>query len=148
MMMDCMVRVHYSFILKTPNCLSKQLSHFAFPSIMNESFCCSISQTVLGVVKCSRFWSSQQVVWLLSYVRLLQPHGLQPTRLLCPLDFPGKNTGVGCHFLLQRIFWTQNSNPGLLHCRWVLYRLSQERSPNRYIAVSNYCFNLDFPHDI
>ena len=31
----------------------------------------------------------------------LQPHGLQPTRLLRPWDFPGKNTGVGCHFLLQ-----------------------------------------------
>ena len=31
----------------------------------------------------------------------LLPHGLQPTRLLCPWDFPGKNTGVGCHFLLQ-----------------------------------------------
>ena len=31
----------------------------------------------------------------------LQPHGLQPTRLLCPWDFPGKNTGVGRHFLLQ-----------------------------------------------
>ena len=31
----------------------------------------------------------------------LPPHGLQPTRLLCPWDFPGKNTGVGCHFLLQ-----------------------------------------------
>ena len=31
-----------------------------------------------------------------------QPHGLQPVRLLCPWDSPGKNTGVGCHFLLQR----------------------------------------------
>ena len=31
----------------------------------------------------------------------LRPHGLQPTRLLCPWDSPGKNTGVGCHFLLQ-----------------------------------------------
>ena len=30
----------------------------------------------------------------------LQPHGLQPTRLLCPWDFPGKSTGVGCHCLL------------------------------------------------
>ena len=30
-----------------------------------------------------------------------QPHGLQPSRLLCPWDFPGKSTGVGCHFLLQ-----------------------------------------------
>ena len=31
----------------------------------------------------------------------LRPYGLQPTRLLCPWDFPGKNTGVGGHFLLQ-----------------------------------------------
>ena len=31
----------------------------------------------------------------------LRPHGLQPARLLCPRDSPGKNTGVGCHFLLQ-----------------------------------------------
>ena len=35
---------------------------------------------------------------------LLQPCGLQPVRLFCPWDFPGKNTGVGCHFLLHRIF--------------------------------------------
>ena len=31
----------------------------------------------------------------------VRPHGLQPTRLLCPRDSPSKNTGVGCHFLLQ-----------------------------------------------
>ena len=31
----------------------------------------------------------------------VRPHGLQPTRLLCPWDSPGKNTGVGCHFLFQ-----------------------------------------------
>ena len=43
-----------------------------------------------------------------------------PTRLLCPWDSPGKNTGVGCHFLLQGIFLTQGSNPGLLHCRQIL----------------------------
>ena len=42
------------------------------------------------------------VVQLLSHVRLLQPHGLQPARLLCQWDSPGKNTGVGCHFLLRR----------------------------------------------
>ena len=40
----------------------------------------------------------------------LSPHGLQPTRLLCPWNFPGKNTGVGCHVLLQGIFPTQGSN--------------------------------------
>ena len=54
----------------------------------------------------------------------LQPHGLQPARLLCLWDSPGKNTGVDCHFLLQRIFPTQGLNPGLLHCRQILYGLS------------------------
>ena len=39
-------------------------------------------------------------------------------------DSPGKNTGVGCHFLLQGIFLTQVSNPGLLHCGQILYPLS------------------------
>ena len=49
----------------------------------------------------------------------LQPHGLQPTRLLCPWDFPGKNTGVGCHFPLGEIFLTQGSNLCLLSLlRW------------------------------
>ena len=42
-----------------------------------------------------------------------QPHGLEPTRLLCPRDSPGKHTGVGCHFLLQGICPTQELNPGL-----------------------------------
>ena len=50
----------------------------------------------------------------------LRSCGLQPTRLLRPWDSPGKNTGVGCHFLLQGIFLTQGSNPGLLHCRQML----------------------------
>ena len=40
----------------------------------------------------------------------LWPFGLQPTRLLCPCNFSGKNTGMGCHFLLQGIFPTQESN--------------------------------------
>ena len=53
----------------------------------------------------------------------LRPRGLYPTRLLCPWDSPGKNTGVGYHFLLQGIFLTQGWNPGLLHCRHVLYSL-------------------------
>ena len=46
-------------------------------------------------------------------------------RLLCPWDFPGKNTGVGCCFLLQGVFPTRGSNLGLLHCRQVLYHLNQ-----------------------
>ena len=40
----------------------------------------------------------------------LRSYGLQPTMLLCPWDSPGKNTKVGCHFLLQGIFLTQGSN--------------------------------------
>ena len=58
-----------------------------------------------------------------------RPHGLYPTRLLCPLDFPGKNTGVGCHSFLQRVFPTQELDLGLLHGREILYRLSPEGSP-------------------
>ena len=45
----------------------------------------------------------------------LQSHGLQSARLLCPCNSPGKNTWVGSHSLLQGIFLTQGSNPGLLH---------------------------------
>ena len=44
-------------------------------------------------------------------------------------DSPGKDTGVGCHALLQGIFPTQGSDPGLPHCRWILYCLSHEGSP-------------------
>ena len=44
-------------------------------------------------------------------------------------DSPGKNTGVGCHALLQGIFPIQGSNPGLLHYRQILYHLSYQGSP-------------------
>ena len=62
----------------------------------------------------------------------LRPHGLWPARHRCPWDFPSKNTGVGCHFLLQGIFPTQGLNPGLLHCRWIIYHLSHQGSPISY----------------
>ena len=51
---------------------------------------------------------------------------MEPNRLLCPWDFPGKGTGVSCHFFLQGIFPTQGSNPCLPHCRQTLYRLSHQ----------------------
>ena len=60
----------------------------------------------------------------------LQPHGLQPVRLLCPWNSPGNNTGVGCHSLLYGIFPTKRPNLGLLHCRQILYCLSHQGSPN------------------
>ena len=53
----------------------------------------------------------------------LRPHGLYS-----PWNSPGQNTGVGSLSLLQRIFPTQGSNPGLLHCRWILYQLSHQGS--------------------
>ena len=53
----------------------------------------------------------------------LQPHGLYS-----PWNSPGQNTGVGSFSLLQGIFPTQGSNPGLLGCRWILYQLSYQGS--------------------
>ena len=59
----------------------------------------------------------------------MRPCGLQPDRLLCPWDSPGKNTGVGCCCLLQGIFPTQGSNLGLLYGRQIFYHLSHQGSP-------------------
>ena len=53
------------------------------------------------------------------------------------MDFPGKNTGVGSHSLLQGIFPNQESNLGLLHCRQILYRLSDQGSPVQRVAPTN-----------
>ena len=50
----------------------------------------------------------------------LRPHGLSPTRLLCPWDFPGNSTGVDCHFRLQRIFPTQGSTGAVIFAYNVL----------------------------
>ena len=76
---------------------------------------------------------------------LCDPHGLQPSRLLCPWDSPGKNTGVGVHFLLQRIFPTQGLNLHLLcllHCRQILYPLSRKviLCGHRYIFIIQLLF--------
>ena len=58
----------------------------------------------------------------------VQPHVLQLTKLFCSWDSSGKNAGMGCHSLLQGIVLTQGSNPGLLHCRQILYHLSHQGS--------------------
>ena len=60
----------------------------------------------------------------LSCVPLLGPHGLYS-----PWNSLGQNTGVGSLSLLQGIFPTQRLNPGLPHCRWILYQLSHKGSP-------------------
>ena len=59
----------------------------------------------------------------------LWPHRLYPTRLLCPWNSPGKNTGVGLHSILQGNFLTQGSKLGLCHCWQILYHPSHQGSP-------------------
>ena len=63
------------------------------------------------------------------YPTLCDPMDCSPPGSSVHGDSPGKNTGVGGHVLLQGIFPTQGSNPGLLHCRWILYCLSHQGSP-------------------
>ena len=62
----------------------------------------------------------------------LRPHGLYN-----PWNSPGQNTGVGSLSLLQEIFPTQGSNPGLPHCRWILYQLSHKGSPQKGFKLSS-----------
>ena len=62
--------------------------------------------------------------------RSVVSNSLWPPGLHSPRNSPGQNTGVGSLSLLQGIFPTQGSNPGLLHCRWVLYQLSHKGSPS------------------
>ena len=75
---------------------------------------------------------------------------LQPARLLCPWDFPGKNTGVGCPFLLQVIVPTQGWNSNLLHCRRDLYCCATRDfhileyltlNQNRFLAIDKSCLD-------
>ena len=66
-------------------------------------------------------WKSESHSVVSNY---LQPHGLYS-----PWNSPGQNTGMGSLSLLQGIFLTQGSKPGLLHCRQILYQLSHKGSP-------------------
>ena len=65
----------------------------------------------------------------------LWPHGLYS-----PCNSPGQNTGMGSLSLLQGIFPTQGLNPGLLHCKWILYQLSHQGSP-RILEWVDYPFS-------
>ena len=100
----------------------------------------------------------QQVVQLLSLVRELRScklcesesescsvmsDSLQPHGLYSPWNSPGQNTGVGSLSLLQGIFPTQGVNPGLPHCRQILYQLSPKGSP-RILEWVAYPFSSGF----
>ena len=64
-----------------------------------------------------------------SCVQLCDPLDCSPPGSPVHGDSSGKNTGVGCHALLQRIFPTQKLNPGFLHHRWICYRLKLQGKP-------------------
>ena len=59
----------------------------------------------------------------------VESNSLRPHGLYSPWDSAGQNTGVGSLSLLQGTFPAQGSNPGLPHCRWILYQLSHKGSP-------------------
>ena len=68
----------------------------------------------------------------------LQAHGLLPAMLLCLWAFPGKNTGVGYHFLLEGIFSTQGSDPSLLHLlQWQVDSLPLHHLRNPLKCIKN-----------
>ena len=69
---------------------------------------------------------------------------LQPARLLCPWDFPDKNTGVSCHFLLQGTFLTQGSNLRLLCLlQWQADSLPLNHQGSSYLTPINKCFQIN-----
>ena len=72
-------------------------------------------------------WFNYEVKWSESHS--VVSDSLRPHVLYRPWSSPGQNTGVGSLSLLQRIFPTQGLNPGLLHCRLILYQLSHKGSP-------------------
>ena len=73
-------------------------------------------------------------------------HSLRPHGLYSPWNSPGQNTGMGSLSLLQGIFLTQGSNPGLPHCRRSLYQLSHKGSPMN-VKVVQLCLTLCDPVD-
>ena len=90
------------------------------------------------------------VTWkwkLLSHVRLfVTPWTIQSVEfsrpdLYSPWNSPGQNTGGGRLSLLQGIFPTQGSNPGLLHCRQILYHLSHKYSPLFHSKDTSKCYD-------
>ena len=103
--------------------------------IKNAHDCVSCSRTGTGplyfykVLTSTKDWESLLfIVYSLSHVRFLWPHGNK--RILCLLDFLDKNTGVGCHFLLQGLFPAQGWSPCLLHWQVDSSPLSHVGSPN------------------
>ena len=107
--------------------MSCTLSEFisSLPFVLQMAYVCVYIYMHAYKVSCfSCIWQFS-TVWIVAH--------------LCPWGFPGENTGVGCHFLLQGIFPTQRSNPHflcLLHCRQILYHCATWKVTNMHIFGS------------
>ena len=118
-----------------------QVTHDAVPELVHYgSHKCKaprwLGKGTYGIRGC-RNWQKRK--WSRSVMSdSLWPHRLYPARLICPENYPGKNTRLGCHFLLQRIFPTQVLNPGVPHCRQTLYHLSHQGSPGE-VTTEDLC---------
>ena len=86
----------------------KNVIKLKWGNVQNPGCCCSVAQSCLT---------------------LCDPMDCSPPGSSVLGDSPGQNTGVGFHALLQGIFPTQGLNPGLPHCRRILYRLGHQGSP-------------------
>ena len=90
-------------------------------------------------------WYKHATVCAQSWPTPLWLHGLQPARLVCARDFPGKNTGVGCPFLLQGIFPKDLTHLPCVTCTgtWILYhRTTWKTHKNRYWYIYIFCWNI------
>ena len=130
--------------------LSSQHNLYNHPSFLLIDFKC----TIIYILYSRIMWRLFIEFWLwymhlfccccwLVYLcaTLLRPHGLSNARLFWLWDFPGKNTGAGCHLHLQRIFPTQGLNPHLLQVSYISSRfftaedsLLQEKPIHLYIV--------------
>ena len=102
---------------------------FLFGALSSVSIPREILQRYTVSVAVSGFTLRKPPFTMKSSSRSVVSDSLQPNGLYSPWSSPGQNTGVGSLYLLQGIFPPQGSNPGLPHCRRILYQLSQEGSP-------------------
>ena len=109
-------------------------------SFFRDQTCISCSSWIAG-----RFFTAEPTGKPTGYITLKSENhsvvsdSLQPHGLCSPWNSPGQNTGVSSLSLLQWIRPTQGSNPGLPHCRWILYQLSYQGSPDNFKV----CFKVD-----
>ena len=93
---------------------------------------------------------NQEVLQMVSESHSVVSDSLRPHGPYSPWNSPGQNTGVGSLSLLQGIFPTQGSNPGLLHCRQILHQLSCQGSPLQLVlwCQSIYSLTHSFTHSL